>query len=858
MKSLVLYFNAYTSIRIVCIICAAFVFSVPGYSQDHGAYHVREIRIASIEVEGASTPTEEQFLIQTSGLKVGDYVSTPGDIVFSEAIRAMYRLGKYDDIKIIEKQHSQEAGHLLIQVKETPRIGSYSITGVKKSHRNELEEEAPLLIRTPLRRAHVEQTVGMIKAFYDAKGYPTATVAVEEATNATGAIDLTFKVDIGKRVEIKDITIRGNQVVSDRKLLKKTKTKKDAWWRFWKKATFDSPTFEKDLQQIITSLNEQGYYDARILSDSVYLESERVQSRSITRSSYINANGDTVYIAPEGAQKEPVYNPAYKIAIELYEGPQYHIRSVQWDGNTLYTDSQLSLALGIHKGDVYNGTRLQENLFANKSSTDVSSLYMNRGYMTFRATPSIRVAEGDSLDVYIDVAEGDVYEFGSIEIAGNEKTKDHVVRRELYTIPGQTFSRDAIQESIRRLMQLNYFSQESIGAGPGVEIDEQQKVVDLTYSLEETGSDQLQLSGTWASYGLVLSLGFEFNNFSLQNLFKRNAWRPLPAGDGQKLSLGIQTSGSNYQNYSIGFTEPWLRGKPTPIGMNLSYTRIGENALSSIGTGSFSSISMRSFYEKRLKWPDDKFSLSTTIGYQLYNNEGLYTTLPQGRSEEITIQQALLRNSTDHPLFPSRGSNFLLSVTVAPPVNGFIQYHKWRLKNTWHAPLANKLTLSFSSDLGYIGSLTGGDVEFQRFIVGGSPFDTQGFNSAQFLGTDLIYMRGYPAGSIGPRTNNEPIGGRMLNKFSSELRFMAISTEQLQAAPYAFMDAANAWDSFSKYNPAELYRSAGFGMRFFLPILGTLELAYGYNFDTFSPLSTDDHTGQKQWLFQFTIGRGFD
>ena len=292
--------------------------------------------------------------------------------------------------------------------------------------------------------------------------------------------------------------------------------------------------------------------------------------------------------------------------------------------------------------------------------------------------------------------------------------------------------------------------------------------------------------------------------------------------------------------------------------MNLSYTRIGENALSSFNTGTFSSISVRSFYEKRLKWPDDKFTLSTSVGYQLFDNRGLYTTLPDGRSEEITLQQSLSRNSTDHPLFPTQGSQFLLSVTVAPPVDGFIQYHKWRLKNTWHAPIAPKLSLSFSSDLGYIGSLTGGDVDFQRFIVGGSPFDTQGFSSAQFLGTDLIYMRGYPAGALGPRVNNDPVGGRILNKFTSELRWLAISSDQLQAAPYAFMDAANAWDSFSTYNPAELYRSAGFGMRFFLPILGTLELTYGYNFDTFAPLTSDDHSGQKQWLFQFTIGRGFD
>ena len=816
---------------------------------------IREIQIDSIRVEGLNLAAEAQFLIQTSGLKDGQYVTIPGDPALTEAIRGIYRLGKYSDVKILQEATGTATSVLIIRVEETPRVGEYRIEGVKKSHRNELKDRVPLLSRTPLKEADIERSKAIIEDFYAEKGFAAADVTVERQRRENGTVDLVFRVDRGKVVEIEEITIDGLAALSEKKVLKQLKTKKDRWWRFWKKAKFNEKTFEEDLQRIVTYLNERGYYDARILRDTVYLAQDLYTSVGAT---YTNQDGDTIYIAREDPASPSTSAPGYKVALDLYEGPQYHIRSVEWEGNTVYTDAVLSRSLGIQPGDVYNGSTLQENLFANRSSTDVSSLYMNRGYMTFRVDPKIRIAEGDSLDLVFDIAEGDIYEFGAIQIAGNDKTKDHVVRRELYTIPGQTFSRDAIQESIRRLMQLNYFSQESLGAGPSIEVDDQRKMVDLSYALTETGSDQLQLSGTWASTGLVLSLGFEFNNFSAQNIFKKNAWRPLPSGDGQKLSLGIQTSGSNYQSYSIGFTEPWFRGKPTPVGINMSYTRIGENALSSLNTGTFNSVSVRGFYEKRLKWPDDKFTLSTSVGYQLFDNRGLYTTLPDGRSDEITVQQALSRNSTDHPLFPTQGSQFLLSVTVAPPLDGFIQYHKWRLKNTWHAPLAPKLSFSFSSDLGYIGSLTGGDVDFQRFIVGGSPFDTQGFSSAQFLGTDLIFMRGYPAGALGPRVNNEPVGGRILNKFSSELRWLAISSDQLQAAPYAFMDAANTWNSFSAYNPAELYRSAGFGMRFFLPILGTLELAYGYNFDTFAPLDNNDHSGQKQWLFQFTIGRGFD
>ena len=709
------------------------------------AQMVRAIEIESIQVKGVSSPSESRFILQASELKMGQFVTIPGDPALTEAIRAIYRLGKYEDVKILEEPGTSGRSAIIIHVVETPRLGTYTFKGINKSHRRDLEERAPLLMRTPLREADIDRTISIIKSYYLEKGYPAVLVDVERTPGISNTVNLTFDINKGKVIEVTDISIEGPTLLSTKKIRKKLKTKEDRWWRFWKKAKFDQTTYEDDLQKMITYLNEKGYYDARILSDSMYIvgnKSPTLPSMASVVHGEITEEGTIVYSDSALHKVHDRQKTGLVLEVEIYEGPQYHIRDIHWEGNTVYSDEMLNQALGFEPGDVYNGTRLQENIYANRSSTDISSLYMNQGYMTFRTEPVIRVVEGDSLDLYFDISEGDVYEFGSIEIAGNDKTKDHVVRRELYTIPGQTFSRDAIQESIRRLMQLNYFSQESLGAGPSIKVNDKDKHVNLSYNLTETGSDQLQLSGTWASYGLVLSLGFEFNNFSLQNMFSKKAWRPLPSGDGQRLSLNVQTSGRNYQSYSIGLTEPWFRGNPTPIGTSITYTRIGEDALSTGNSGTFSSIGFRGFYEKRLKWPDDKFSLSSSIGYQLFDNDGLYSTVPTGVSREITFQQALTRNSTDHPLFPSQGSQMNLSLTIAPPITGFIQYHKWQFKNTWHLPIAKKLSLSFSSDIGYIGSLTGEDVEFQRYLVGGSPFDTQGLNNAQFLGTDMFTCEG--------------------------------------------------------------------------------------------------------------------
>lgn len=785
----------------------------------------RNLEILGISVEGVSDDYTRGFVQQTSGLRVGESIVIPGDPKFADAIRSVYRLGTYDDVRIVEDRRVGEGVFLAIQVREVPKLDEYTFEGLKKGERRDLRKTVPLISRSPVRPATIARSTQVITDFLTEKGFPLATVEVEREMKPDNTVSIHFTVDKGPKVKVGEVEIAGNTELSDRAVRKVMKTKPKVRWRFWRSAKFKEDEFEEDLNRIVQKYNERGYFDAQVVRDTTYVEDE------------------------EG-------KPYIVVGVEVHEGPKFHISDVTWEGNTLYPDESLTTALGFERGDVYNGTRLEQNLYMNGKNTDIYSLYQNRGYMRFNVQPTITVVPGDSLDMHFDLFEGDEYKYGTITINGNAKTKEHVIRRELFTVPGQTFSRDQIQESIRRLMQLNYFTQESLAAGPGIDIAEEDKEVNLDFNLEETGTDQLELSGTWGRFGLVLQLRFGFNNFSAQNLFKKDEWRPLPSGDGQRLSVGIQTNGRQYQQYSLSYTEPWFKGRPRPAGFSLSFSQIdGAAFISSSRAGKLLTFSGNVFYERRLSWPDQFFSMGSNIGYQYFDNQDYISTLPRDVSQQVTFKQTLTRNSLSHPLFPQSGSKFSLSLEVAPPVGNLIQFHKWRLTNSWNMPLTRKLSVGLTADYGYIGSLTGAEVEFERFVVGGSPFETQGFFS--FFGKEVIYMRGYPLAALGPRdSQNEPLGGRILNRYTGELRWMAVQSQQLQAAPYLFADAANTWNSFGTYNPASLFRSAGMGVRLFLPILGMVELAYGYNYDTFEPINSR-HDGTNRWTFQFSLGQGF-
>ena len=790
------------------------------------------VRVLGVSVQGVENEATRNVVLQASGLRVDQTVALPTDLAIADAVRRVYRLGQFSDVRVVEERRVGDGVFLAIVVAEAPRLNDLKIQGVKsEKDRDALRAILPFVRGARLTQTDLRQASDVAEGFFQNRGYVLADVQATRTPAANNAgVDLTLTVNRGPRVPVGEFRIEGNERISDRKLrgqIKDNRTRGGLFTLF-RRSVYRPGKLQDDVDRILRHYNEQGFYDARVVSD-------------------------TAYLRPGG-------KPAMVVALRVEEGARYHVRNVVWEGNTVFSDDQLSRQLGFARGDVLNTRRLEENLQGNRQQTDVRGLYNNQGYMLFQAQPQIRVIPGDSVDVTFDVYEGDVFAFGSVTIAGNDKTKEHVIRRELYTVPGQTFSRDAVIESVRRLSQLNYFDAQGLQRQPESDVDAENKEVDLTYRLAEVGGDQLELSGTYSGYlGLILQLGVTFNNFSAQNLFNGSAWRPLPMGDGQQLSLRVQTSGLAYQSYSVSFTEPWFRGRPTPVGFAVSFLRADQNRFSSVRSDSVSNIlanlTGRVFYNRRLKWPDDKFDLASSLSYRRYRLDEPIGVLPRGVSQEISVEESLSRNSLDNPLFPRRGTQASFSVEAAPPIPGFIQYHKWGLKTNWNAPLSNKVTLGLTTNYGYIGSFNSDPVQFQRYLVGGSPLDAQGYGAYGF-GRELIFTRGYPAESIGPRRNGTAVGGRILNKYTSELRWMAVQSPQLQAAPYLFADAVNTWDGFQTFNPAQLYRAAGVGVRLFLPILGMVEVAYGYNFDRFQAASDDN--GLPRWRFQFSIGQGFN
>ena len=785
--------------------------------------------ILGISVEGLPTAELETFAVSVSQLQPGSRVQLPYDEAFGIAVRKLYKLGRYSDAEVVVDRIVGDGVFLTLRLEVEPVMGELKLEGLSSGEKEDVRPRISLLTGRATREAELEQARLTIQEYLRDKGFRLATVDLDTAVGDDGRMTVTMAADKGERITVGDVVFEGNDVYAERTLRKRLKnTPERRWWRFWKRETFSPSGFEEDKDALIRYYNDRGYYGARVVRDSVYVRTEE--------------DGDSELV----------------VEIEVDEGAQYHVREVVFEGNTVYTDEQLRLALGVERGDVYNRSLIERNLRYTQDHTDLSSLYSDRGYLRFNVAEQVVEAPGDSLDLYFEITEGDVYEFGSVQIAGNTRTQENVIRRELRTVPGETYSRQAIERSVRDLIQLSYFDQASLGAGPSIRVNEEDQTVDLTYNLTETSSDQLELSGGYGGFaGLLLTARVTFNNFSAQNLFNGRAWNPIPSGDGQQLALQVVTNGrGGYQNYSLSFTEPWFRGKPTPVGFSLGY----QNNSFRGSDRRIRLLSTQAFARSRLRWPDDFFQTGSTVSYRLYDIETGSTGsigfgLPQGVSQELTLRQTLTRNSLDNPLFPSAGSNLNLSATIAPPIPGFIQYWKADFNNAWYAPVAPRVALAFKTQLGYIGSLTGGDVEFQRYLVGGSPLQSnRGYLG---IGKDLVYLRGYPSTAIGPREDGDAVGGRILNKYQAELQIVALQSPQLSFAPYAFVDAANTWDGFADYDPSDLYRSAGFGSKLFLPIIGLVDLNMGYGFDRFQRIENSSDTGEPRWRFQVTLGNSF-
>lgn len=773
---------------------------------------------------------DRKVLVLLSGLSEGEKIQVPGEAI-TEAIHKLWDQGLFSNVNISVVKVVDDKIFLNIDLQERPRLSKYAIKGVKKSDANDIRESIQLIKGKVVTDNLIVSTENLIKDHYIDKGFLNVEVQTEMENDSTlpNNVILKFNVNRKKKVKIAKIILRGNEEVKRGKLIRSMKeTKQRQWWRVWKTSKFLEAEYDTDKKALIAKYNQMGYRDARIISDTIY------------------ANRDG----------------SINIEMNLEEGRKYYFRNITWTGNTKYSAEVLGKILGIKPGDVYDQSRLESNLLMNPNGRDVSSLYLDDGYLFFNVDPVEVLVVNDSIDLEMRIREGKQATINRVTVVGNTKTNDHVVLRELRTKPGQLFSRSDVIRSQRELSQLGYFNPETLGVNP--KPNPVDGTVDIEYTVEEKPSDQIELSGGWGAGRIVGTLGVTFNNFSLRNMFKKGAWRPLPAGDGQRLSVRAQSNGLFFQSYNFSFMEPWLGGnRPNAFSIS-AYHSVQSNGIQkgelnreairitgvSVGLGT------------RLKWPDDFFALQGELSYQNYilENYQLISGFNNGNSNTFSLTATLSRNSISDPIFPTYGSVISGSVEFTPPFSlltgldaktasasekySWIEYHKWKFDAKWYIGLAKNLVIQTKMQFGFLGLYNRdlGISPFERFYIGGDGLSGFGLD-----GREIIAMRGYDNNSL-----SASFGGTIFTKYGAEVRYRLSPNPQATIYVLAFAEAGDSWLTFKEFKPFQLKKSAGVGVRIFLPMFGLLGLDYGWRFDDV-PGRPDMAPGQ----FHFSIGQQF-
>ncbi|HFB99207.1 MAG TPA: outer membrane protein assembly factor BamA [Phaeodactylibacter sp.] len=806
----------------------------------------QDYEIGGITVTGANY-SDETAIKAIAGLKVGDKIRIGvGGYNIPKAIKALWKLRLFTDVKIYQTKTIGDIIMLEIAVQERPRLSRYTYKNVKKKYHDDMNA---IVNRYLLKGGIITENtktnaINGIKKFFEGKGYLDATVKVTEVKDdaKTNSVRLIFDVNRNKRVKIKNISFVGNNTVKSRKLRKLMKDTKEKR-RIFSSSKFIKEDFETDKKNIIDYYNTIGFRDARILGDSIWRRDDG----------------------------------KLEVQVNIEEGNRYYFRNIAWKGNSIYKTKTLAEVLGIEKGAIYNQELLETRLSFSQDGRDITTLYMDNGYLFFRVDPIEVSIDNDSIDLEIRIYEGPQAIIDKVTIAGNDRTNEHVIRRELRTRPGEKFSRSDIIRSQREIINLGYFNPESMGINTPV--NPQRGTVDIEYTVEEKPSDQLELSAGWGGRGrgVIGTLGVSFNNFSVRNILKKESWRPLPQGDGQRLSLRAQTNGRFYQSYNASFTEPWLGGKkPTSFTVAGYYTRLTNGLAKS--SPSFSSLGITNFsigLGTRLKVPDDNFVLSGAINLQnlglnkwargdfrLQNGEAL----ENGNFRNFSLKGTLTRTTVVDPIFPRSGSSISLTMQLTPPYSLFkkdnfyklteneraglsdseissienaarfkwLEYHKWKLNADWYTPLFGKFVLKSSIKIGMLGFYDKniGLSPFERFVLGGDGLAGQQFG---LLGNDIISMRGYDVNEIPASTNG---GASVYDKMTIELRYPISLNPSATIYVLGFVQGGNAWNRFRDFNPFDMKRSAGLGLRVFLPMFGTLGFDYGLGFDKNLPSGT--------------------
>ena len=829
--------------------------------------HPRKFIVGGVGVEGNQYFSENQIL-QLTGLREGMEITVPGDDV-TGIVRRLVAQKYFEDVAVRIDSVKADSAWVKVVIRERPRVSRWTYTGVKSGEKKDLQERLNLRPGREFSDYVKNTSIDIIKRYYKEKGFNNVKVETEviKDTVIRSAIRVNFAVDRGNKIHIKKINFTGNTDVKERKLAKNMKeTHAATWYNFFKSKKFKEKEYQTDRKTVLDAFNEAGYRDARLVRDSVYLVDDK----------HLN------------------------IDMDFDQGKRYYFRNITWTGNSVYPSEVLNNILQIKKGDVYDVVTMEKRLHGGgkENEYDVSKMYKDNGFLFFNVTPVEVNIQNDSIDVEMRISEGKPATLNEVIINGNDLTNERVVRRQLMTRPGYLFSQSDFERSIREIASMGQFDAEAImqyGTGYNIIPNQLNNTVDVIYNVTEKPSSQLELSGGWGGNTFVLTAGVSFNNFSTRRMFEKGAWRPVPLGDAQNLAFRFQTNGRYYTNLSASFTEPWLFGKrPTSLSISGYYSRMTDSYLA-IGILStdkmFEVFGFNAGLGTRLKWPDNYFVLYNNLSWQTYkltNWTNSYFAFNDGISHNLSYTISLSRNSTDQQIYPRTGSEFSASLQLTPPYSLFrkytwgydandnrvklpvenykdvnydswtsaerykwIEYHKWKFNATVYTKLIGDLVLMTRAQFGYLGyyNRNWGYSPFENFQVGGD-----GMSGYMTYGAEIISLRGYEDYSLTPRKmtpysrNYESYAGNVYDKFTVELRYPVILQPQSTIFVLAFLEGGNCWSDIREFNPFQIKRSAGVGVRVFLPMIGLLGVDWGWGFD-------DPVNGGSQ--FHFVLGQQF-
>lgn len=784
--------------------------------------------IGGITFAGAEN-YDTRMILLIAGLQVGDEIRVPSDKL-ATAVDRLWKQGLFEDVQIYVTRIQDNKIFFEIELRSRPKLGGFRFNGVKKNDVDKIKEEMKIAVGDVVTENLLATSKNKIRAYYLEKGFTNIYVnaTTEPDTISTSKEDrviVTFDVKTGKKVKIDSIVFAGNDSIKSIKLYQQMKNthdvhyvKKLRFWTpsFWKASKYQESKFDEDLESIISYYNEKGFRDARIVSDTVY----QIPSDSLSKQDRL------------------------RVEVKIHEGNKYFFRNITFSGNTIYPTDMLSKHLRIAKGDPYNRTLLETNIQYNPSGTDISSLYMDNGYLFFSANPVEVGVENDSIDIEIRIVEGKQARIRNVIVEGNTITNDRVIMRELHTRPGDLFSRDAILRSRRELATLGYFKEESIM--PDAKPNEQDGTVDIVYKVEEGNTSQIQLQGGYGSGMIIGQLGLTLSNFSARNIFNKKAWQPLPAGDGQRLSINLVSNGTYYYAINGSFTEPWLGGKrPQALSVSIYhnlysngyyYKKTEDRYYSLRLTGAGLSLS------KRLKWPDDYFILSHSLSYKHYNLHNYPSSslvFTDGDANDLSYGFTISRNSLDSPIFARSGSEVSVAGAITPPyslMNGrdysaasdqekyrWVEYYKLNVRGSWMLNLVGDVVLNARVRFGWLGYFNNqiGVSPFGRYFLGGD-----GLASWMIDGREVVPLRGYDNNALSPDG-----GSSVFDRYTVEIRQPIIESASATIWVLGFLEGGNSWRDIRDFQPFSVYNSAGLGVRVNMPMLGLIGVDWGYGFD---------------------------